>query len=175
MRKVVSVDDKDPENRMGLDETVLEGVGQLEEFSGRNLMVVAALGGPHYLIRTAVGRRNTIFVVVDDRDVGKVVTKFYWNMAYYWCNFGMNMPGGCIATDRLARYDVYVSPGAAFVVIVGPAERCGADRTTWFRSMKNAIPLAKLIRCHSWEIEVSPIVMPWARSKATVLEIENRN
>ena len=175
VRKVVSADDKDPEDRMGLDEAFLEGVGQLEEFSGRKLMVVAALGGPHYLVRTAVGTRNTIFVVVDDRDAGKVVTKFYWDMTYYWCNFGMNMPGGCITTDRYARYDVYVSPRAAFVVIVGPTERCGTDRTTWFRSTKNAIPAAKLIWCHSWEVEVSPIVMAWVGSKATVLEIENRN
>ena len=67
----------DLEDRKGLDEAVLEGVGQLEEFSGRKFMVVAALGGLHYLVRTSLPvAENHVFVVVDGREMGKVLQSF---------------------------------------------------------------------------------------------------
>ena len=155
MQNAISAEDKDPEDRMGLDEAVLEGVGQLEEFSGRKLMVVAALGGTHYLVRTDVGERNTIFVVLDDREIGKVVTKFYWDMTYYWCNFGYGLPGGCRATDRYARYCATVSPRGQFVVIVGPTEPWD-DPPPQLVSLKT-VPSTKLLRSHCWEVEVSSV------------------
>ena len=148
--------DKDLGDRMGLDEAVLRGISQLEEFSRRRLIVEAALGGPHYLVRTDVTRKNTIFVVVDDREIGKIVAKCYWETTHYpdWF-FGMNMPGGCIPSDT--RYEVTVSSQGAFVIIVGPTENSEDDIDTWFTSMENAVPSAKLLRCRLGEVEVSPI------------------
>ena len=155
---------------MGLDEAVLEGIGQLEEFAGRKLMVVAALGGPHYLVRTDIGKRNTIFVVLDDREIGKVVTKFYWDMTYYWSNFRYGSPDGSTATHRFAQYIVTINPRGQFMVIVGPAEPW--DDPPPQLSLCTAVPSTKLLRFHSWEVEVSSVcatMTGWCDGNCTIV------
>ena len=142
---------------MGLDEAVLEGITQLEEFSGRRLIVLAALGGPHYLVSTDVDtRENTIYVVVDDREIGKIVTKFYWDMTHYWRTFRNNIPNVSRATDVLARCCVGLSPQRQFVVILGPVELCEE-----FRPKFDAPLQVKLLRTNCWKAEVSSVNSTW--------------
>ena len=196
VQKAVSDGNTDPEDRMGPDEAppisifrlvccscpipwssgqLFSGqLGQLEEFPGWKLMVVAALGGSHYLVRTNIGETITIFAVVDYKVIGNVVTKFYWDMTYYWHNFGDTMPGGCCPSDDLARFDVTVSPRGSFVVIVGPTEHCGYDWTTGTRPTSRDIPTTKLLRCYSGKIEVGAIVIVWVLFYTTNLEIEDQ-
>ena len=117
----------DLDDRKGLDDAVLEGVGQLEEFSGRKLMVVAALGGPHYLVRTSLPvAENHVFVVVDEMGMGTIVTKFYWNIPLNQNNSGFHGPTSRMASIfKRAHYRSTVSHDGTYVVIVGVLQNAG--------------------------------------------------
>ena len=93
-----------------------------EEFQGRNLTVIAALSEHIFLARTHIPQDNVIFALLDDRCIGTVLTKFYWDLRFYWSNFGYGRPGGCIASGVYATFNCMVSCLNSYVLIVGPTE-----------------------------------------------------
>ena len=147
------------------DPALVTSVGREEEFMGRNLTVVAALAENYYLARTSVTRNNNIFVVLDERHIGEIVAKFYWNMSFYWSNFGYGMPGGCMPSAIYARYSIMVSCEGMYAIIVGPTERC--------TNRRKAMPTAKLLHCHSWKVEVSWLTSTACDPGASIIKKNN--
>ena len=93
-----------------------------EEFHGRNLTVIASLTEHLYLARTHIPQDNVIFAILDDRQLGVVVFKFYWDLKFYWSNFGYGRPGGCVLSGVYATFNCIVSCNSSYVLIVGPTE-----------------------------------------------------
>ena len=137
LRHAVYGNDKRPYEGIDVDDAIRE-IEKMRDFSGRKLTVAAPLGGPYYLVKTEALKWSLIFAVVHVKEI-KVVAKFYWDMLLYW-NFGQPREDG--DTDDVTEFSVTVSRQGTYVIIVGPAEPAHDGSST------------KLLRCHSWEIEV---------------------